>query len=163
MDMFDFAMKMEQDAEKLYRELAVKATTIGVKQIFTMLADDEQKHERALEILKRKNGGPGLDDDFIPEVKTVFEKLRDNIDDIDISKDQLNDYRIALEIEKKGYEFFKEKFENSESEDEKRLFKSIANQEMYHMRTVENLIEMLERPKWWVENAEFTPKDSDYL
>ena len=163
MDMFDFAIKMEQDAEKLYRGLAEKASTPGVKQIFTMLADDEQKHERAIEILKRKSGGHGLDDNFIPEVKTVFQNLKDHIDDINLSKDQLDDYRIALDIEKKGFEYFKEQFEKSESPEEKRLFKSIANQEMYHIKTVENLVEMLERPQWWVENAEFTPKDSDYL
>ncbi len=162
MNEFDFAIKMEQDAEKLYRDLAKKASTPGVKQIFTMLADDEAMHERALEILKRKNGGKDLNDNFIPEVTTVFEKMRDHINEIELSKDQLDDYRIALNIEKKGYAYYKEQFEKSDSPEAKHLFKSLANQEKYHIRTVENLVEMLERPKWWVENAEFTPRDSDY-
>lgn len=163
MDMFDFAIKMEQDAEQLYRDLAQKASTPGVRQIFTMLADDEETHEQAIEILKRKNGGHGLDDSFIPEVTTVFKDLRDHISDIDLSKEQLDDYRIALDIEKKGFAYYKEQFEKSDSPEAKRLFKSIANQELYHIKTVENLVDMLERPQWWVENAEFTPKDKDYL
>jgi rubrerythrin len=163
MDMFDFAIKMEQDAEQLYRDLAKKASTPGVKQIFNMLADDEKKHEQAIEILKAKSDGVGLDDTFIPEVTTVFENLRKHINDIDLSKEQLDDYRIALDIEKKGYAYFKEQFEKSKTTESKRFFKSIANQELYHIKTVENLIEMLERPKWWVENAEFTPSMDDYI
>ena len=163
MNVFDFAIKMEQDAEQLYRDLADKASTPGVKQIFTMLAEDEKKHERAIEILKRKNGGHDLDENFIPEVTTIFESLRSQINDIKLTADQLDDYRIALDIEKKGFAYFKEQFDKSDSEEAKHLFKCIANQELYHIKTVENLVDMLERPQWWVENAEFTPHDSDYV
>jgi rubrerythrin len=163
MNMFDFAIKMEQDAETLYRDLSEKATTPGVKQIFTMLAEDEKKHESALEILKRKNGGRDLDDNFITDVTTVFENMKNHINDIKLSKNQLDDYRIALDIEKKGFAYYKEQFEKSDSEESKHLFKCLSNQELYHIKTVENLVDMLERPQWWVENAEFTPKESDYI
>lgn len=34
-------------------------------------------------------------------------------------------------------------------------------QESYHLRTTQNLLDMVQRPDWWVENAEFNPQDSD--
>lgn len=163
MNMFDFALKMEHDAKVLYEKLAEEAPTSGVKQIFSMLAEDERKHEQAIEILKRKNDGQELDNSFVSDVKTVFEGMRDHFNDIDLSSNQLNDYRIALDIEKKGYAYYKEQFDKSDSEESKHLFKHLSNQELYHIKTVENLVDMLERPQWWVENAEFTPKESDYL
>lgn len=163
MDIFDFAIKMEQDAQQLYRDLAEKATTPGVRQIFTMLADDEATHEKAIEVLKRKNGSNKIDDSSIPEITTVFKDLKDHISEIALSKEQLDDYRIALEIEKKGFAYYKEQFEKSDTAEAKRLFKSIANQELYHIKTVENLVDMLEKPQWWVENAEFTPREGDYI
>ena len=163
MNMFDFAIKMEKDVEQLYSDLAAKAATEGVKKIFTMLAEDEKKHLQAIEILKRKNEGKQLDDAFIPEATLIFEEMRNNIEEIELSKDQLDDYKLALDIEKKGFAFFKEQFGKSDSKETKALFKCIANQELYHVKTIENLIDMLERPRWWVENAEFTPRDEDYI
>jgi len=163
MNMFDFAIKMERDAEILYRDLAGKAATPGVKQIFTMLAEDEKKHESALELLKKERGGADLDNNFISDVTTVFENMKNHISDIKLSINQLDDYRIALDIEKRGFAYYKEQFEKSDSDESKHLFKCLSEQELYHIKTVENLVEMLERPQWWVENAEFTPKESDYL
>lgn len=163
MNMYDFAAKMEQDAEQLYRDLASKATTTGVKQIFTMLADDEKKHEKAVEILRRKNGNHDLNENFLPEVTTVFEDIRKNIDNVELSTDQIEDYKLALEVEKKGYAFYKEQFGKADDEESKHLMKCLANQELYHIKTIENIIELLEQPQWWVENAEFTPKMSDYV
>lgn len=163
MNIYEFAKKMEQDAEQLYRDLASRATTVGVKAIFTMLADDEAKHGKAVEILKNKNASHDLDDSFLPQVTTVFEDMRQNMSDLELSTDQLQDYRTALEIEKKGFQFYKEQLGIPGNKDAMQLLKSLAKQEQYHIKTIENLIEMLERPLWWVENAEFTPKESDYL
>ncbi len=163
MNMYEFAEQMEHDAEQLYRDLASKATTVGVKTIFTMLADDEAKHGKVVEILKRKSGSENLDESFLPRVTTVFEEIRQNMDNIELSTDQLKDYRTALEIEKKGFQFYKDQLELPGDEEAMKLLKNLANQELYHIKTIENLIEMLERPHWWVENAEFTPKESDYL
>lgn len=163
MNMYEFAKEMEDDAEQLYRDLASKATTVGVKTIFTMLADDEALHGKVVEILKGKNGSKDLDESFLPRVTTVFEEIRQNMENIELSTDQLKDYKIALEIEKKGFQFYKDQLEQPGDEQAMKLLKSLANQELYHIKTIENLIEMLEKPLWWVENAEFTPKDSDYL
>lgn len=163
MNMYDFASIMEHDAEHLYRDLALKAPSSGVKEIFNMLADDEKKHERAVEILKNKYGAHDLDETFLPEVTTVFEDMRQHLDDIELSTDELDDYKLALKMEKRGFAYYKEQLGRMGDDESLHLLRCIANQELYHIKTLENLIDMLERPQWWIENAEFSPEDGGYL
>lgn len=46
MDIYAFAMQMEKDGEKYYRQLMAAAKTAGLQQIFAMLADEEVNHYR---------------------------------------------------------------------------------------------------------------------
>ena len=161
MDMFEFAIKMEKDSEGLYLELSDKISNPGIKKVFKMLADDEKKHKEAIEVLQKKSeADPGKGSAL--EIKTVFDEIKNNLDSSSISNDYISDYKFALEIEKKGIDFYREQFENAEDEKSKNLFNRLMKQEKYHYKTVENLIEMVNKPEWWVENAEFNPLGDDY-
>jgi len=159
MDIYDFSIQMEHDAETLYRSLASKTDKPGIKKIFGMLADDEVKHAKAVEVLKKKQS-PGQNKSSMTEVATVFASMKENVEEL--SPDLLVELRRALEIEKKGKEYYEEKFSELDTEEGQKLFKSLSRQEDYHYKTVENLIELIEKPQWWVEHAEFTPKGDDY-
>lgn len=159
MDIYEFSIQMEHDAESLYRSLAAKTEQAGIKKIFSMLADDEAKHAKAVEVLQRKKTQE-KNKSSISEVKTIFAKLKDNVGLP--SSEILVELRKALEIERKGREFYKEKFAEVDTEEGKKLFNSLSHQEDYHYHTVENLIELIEKPQWWVEHAEFTPMGDDY-
>jgi rubrerythrin len=52
MDVFAFAMKMEQDGKSYYLQLAAGTSISGLKTIFAMLAEDEQKHYDVIQTLK---------------------------------------------------------------------------------------------------------------
>ena len=45
----EYLLKVEKDGEEYYRDLAAKAPNKGFQRIFTMLADEEQKHYAAIE------------------------------------------------------------------------------------------------------------------
>ncbi|MDA3958886.1 ferritin family protein [Oceanispirochaeta sp.] len=161
MDIFEFSIQMEHDAEELYRTLASKTEQTGIKKIFTMLADDEVKHAHAVEVLQKKMDTSAVKGSM-KEVQTIFASLKKESVDGILSKDLLVELRRALEIEKKGKEFYEEQFSKFDTEAGRKLFKSLSRQEEYHYMTVNNLIELVEKPEWWVENAEFTPKGDDY-
>ena len=161
MDMFEFAIKMEKDAESLYLELSAKSKNPGIKKLLKMLADDEVKHRIAIETLQKKLG-PAEEKGIAKEIKTVFEEIKDDFKNVNLENDAVKDYKKALDIEKKGMDFYKEHFEKAEDDNSKMLFDRLMKQESYHYKTVENLIEMIEKPQWWVENAEFNPKGDDY-
>ena len=160
MDMFEFSIQMEKDAEALYRKMADEAPHEGIKNILSMLADDEVRHRVAIEQMQKKMDiapvkGVALD------IKTVFDEMRQDKNITKLSVDVVDDYRKALEIEKKGMEYYKEKFADVEDPATKKFFEMLMRQETYHYKTVENLLEMVEKPQWWVENAEFNPMDAD--
>jgi len=161
MDMFEFSIQMEKDAEALYRKMAEKAPVEGIKQVLLMLAEDEVKHRIAIEKLQKKLDvepakGVALD------IKTVFDGMKQDKSITDISVDAVEDYRKAVEIEKRGMAFYKEKFSETEDPTEKQLFELLMKQETYHYHTCENLLEMVQAPEQWVENAEFNPRNSDW-
>ena len=52
MNIFDFAMKMEQDGKAYYEKLAAETDIVGLKNIFTSLAVDEQKHYETIQAIK---------------------------------------------------------------------------------------------------------------
>ena len=54
MDIFDFAMQMEEDGKYFYIELAEKVADKGMKSIFEMLANDELKHYHNIKEMKEK-------------------------------------------------------------------------------------------------------------
>lgn len=160
MDMFEFSIQMEKDAESLYRKMAEEAPVEGVKKVLLMLAEDEVHHRIAIENLQKKRdttpaAGTALD------IKTVFDKMKEDKQLTNISVDTVEDYQKAVKIEKTGRQFYQDKFSEADDPDSKKLFELLMKQETYHLRTVENLLEMVQNPQWWVENAEFNPADSN--
>ncbi len=159
MDMFEFSIQMEKDAEALYRKMAEAAPVEGIKKVLLMLAEDEVRHRVAIENLQKKLKVEPAEGVAL-EIKTVFDEMKQDQGIMNISVDAVEDYRKAVEIEKRGMEFYKEKFAEADDPENKKLFEILMKQESYHHKTVENLLEFVRNPEWWVENAEFNPHDS---
>lgn len=161
MDMFEFSIQMEKDAEALYRKMAEASPVEGIKKVLLMLAEDEVRHRIAIENLQKKVKVEPAEGVAL-EIKTVFEEMKQDEGIMNISVDAVEDYQKAVDIEKRGMEFYKEKFAEADDPESKKLFEVLMRQETYHHRTVENLLEVVQRPEWWVENAEFNPQGSGY-
>ncbi len=156
MSIFDFAMQMELDGEKLYRELADKTTNTGLKKIFSSLADEEVVHYN---VFKNIKGHSSLDVEgttILEDSKNIFAQMKES-GDINISKDQGHKeaYQLALEMEKKAYLFFEEKAQETQVPAEEKLLKAIAREERRHHRLIEGIIDFISQPELWLENAEF--------
>ena len=151
---------MEKDAEALYRKMAENAPVEGIKKVLLMLAEDEVKHRVAIEQLQKKLDVPAQKGVAL-DIKTVFDDMKGDDNVTSISTDAVEDYKKAVEIERRGMAFYKEKFEEADDPVSKQLFEALMKQETYHLRTCENLLDMVQKPEWWVDNAEFNPQDSD--
>ena len=100
MNMYEFSIQMEKDAEALYRKMAEAAPNNGIKKVLLMLAEDEVKHRRAIEQLqKRTAADPG--EGTALDIKTVFDEMKRDKDITSISVDTVEDYQKALEDRKK--------------------------------------------------------------
>jgi len=141
--------------------MANQAPVEGIKKVLLMLAEDEVRHRVALENLQKKLDIGPLQGVAI-DIKTIFNEMRRDKNVTTISVDAVEDYRKAVEIEKRGMDFYKEKFAETDDPESKKLFEILMRQEMYHHKTVENLLDMVQKPDWWVESAEFNPHDSNF-
>ena len=158
MGIFDFAMKMEEDGARFYRDMAEKSEDAGVKHILTQLASDEDKH---YEIFRRmsERDSPGMDETTVlSDARSVFENL--SASDLKLDGEQVEIYRQAVEIEAQSAALYIEKAGEVEGE-QRELLLRIADEEKRHQHPLENMVEFLARPDQWIEDAEFN-KLEDY-
>eukprot|EP00667_Euglena_gracilis_P032340 EG_transcript_49403 len=92
----DYLLKVEKDGEDYYRELAARAPNPGFKYIFTMLADEEAKHYRAIEELQASGDLSLEKSTILGETRNTFEQLKaDPNAKITATKDQIDLYLEA--------------------------------------------------------------------
>lgn len=156
MSVFEFAMKMEQDGEKFYRDLAGKTQNEGLKQIFTNLADEEVKHYNLFKGMSERQDMGYESADILEGSKNLFAEMKAK-GNIDVSGDasQVDAYKQALGWEEKAFNFFTEKHNEATDPDEKKFLAMVAEEEKRHCRLMEAIIDFITQPESWVENAEF--------
>lgn len=73
MNIFEYALHMEEDGENYYRQLARQSKTEGLQNIFKMLADEEVKHAKVIEAMRQNIQETALEDSPILEnSKNIF-------------------------------------------------------------------------------------------
>ncbi len=157
MDIFDFAMKMEQDGKILYEGLAKRTSLAGLANIFSMLADDEQKHYETFRELKDLGGKTTMPDSKVLEsAKNIFEEIVIGKESLDSMKEDLDGYQLAMRIEADSVRFYENAASREEREDIKSLLLRIAEEEKKHYNIVENIYDFVLRPKYFLVWREFS-------
>ncbi len=162
MNIFDYALKTEQDGEAHYRELAEKSENVGIKKIFNLLADEEAKHYQTFLRMKNNQPVPAGDENIFSQVKNVFQQMQaeESYQDVE-GDDQVEVYRKIRETERKSQEFYLQQAEELSDPTHKELCLQIADEEARHALIMDNLIDFISRPTVWMENAEWRHMD-DY-
>jgi rubrerythrin len=156
MDVFDFAMKLEQDGEAYYRKLAAEANNSGLTTILTFLADEEVKHYNIFKKLKDGTSAELPENTLLADVKNIFQTLSEKNEgpfQFDASQPQF--YRKAQDLEKQTEMFYRDKAEDTDNEAEKALMTKIADEEKRHYFILEHIIDFVQHPQKWIEDAEW--------
>ncbi len=129
----EIAIMMETNAIKFYQEASGKTRNPVGKTMFLTILEDEKRHlEILLQIFK------GMDiavKDFSPmkNIKTIFETMKDEMmQKVEATTDELEAFKIAMEMERKGIEFYKKAASEAQSEKEKSLFEKLMKEEQQH-------------------------------
>lgn len=156
MSIFDFAIQMEEDGEKFYRELAEKSKNEGLKTIFNKLADDELEHYQVFQNIKDHTPLDVKNTTVLEDSKNIFAGMKpeESFDFGDVDE-QKKAYHTALEMEMKSFLFYEEKAEEADTPEAIKLLRAIAKEERRHYRLVEGLLEFISRPDQWIEDAEY--------
>lgn len=145
----EVAIRMETDAMKFYREASQKASHPAAKRMFEGFIKDEARHLRMLEdILKGLEIDPHVQG--LRDVRTIFSDLKDQMmQRITATTDEKEAIKIALEMEKRGYEYYKDALQKAEDPKEKKLFDVLVQEEEKHYQILQNTYDFLEDTGNW--------------
>ena len=158
MDIFTFAMQFEKDGESYYRELADKQSHAGIREICFMLAEAEAKHYHVIEQLSHNVKPKDFETPLLSNAKNVFRTMKVEKQDVSMTS-SLEMYEKALALEKDSLKFYLQQAEKETDSLLKEVFGLLANEEKQHAFLLEAIIEFVNRPQTWLENAEFNHLD----
>lgn len=153
MDLFEIAIKLEQDGAAFYLNLSKHAPNESFASLFKRLAEDEKKHESYFRALKEKSALISVDSSVMETARDVFKSF--DPERFEPEEDQIPLYREALAIEQRSIDLYKSQLNELEFEAEKEAIKNIIAEEERHYLVMEELLTLVTRPHRWVENAEF--------
>lgn len=155
MDTLQLALSLEIDLQKYYHEQAERNKENSLYVVFSMLAKEEENHAKILQSEADKLTLPVQTDNILVEARKLFKQLGDFKTDIKDLPSQLDSYRMALEMEQKSLNFYKNLQDNAPDEKSKITYEYLLKQEDIHCTIMEELVKITTRPEEWVESAEF--------
>jgi rubrerythrin len=139
MNALEIARKMETDAIKFYSEAARKTGYPAGKKMFETVVEDEKRH---LEIINQIIKGLDVTlEDVHPmkKIKTVFESMKDQMmERVKATTDELEAFKIAMQMEKEGMEFYRKLLSEATTEKEKNLLQQLIKEEQQHYEIFAN-------------------------
>ena len=133
MNALEMAKKMETDAIQFYTDAAGKTGYEAGKKMFLSITEDEKRHLVLISDLIKGMNITINDVSPMNKVKTVFESMKGTMmKKVAASKDELDAFKIAMEMEKEGAKFYQQSLESAKTEKEKALFKRLIEEEQQH-------------------------------
>lgn len=157
MNIFDYAMQMERDGEQFYRGLVDTSHDQGMARILAGLADDEARHYRIVAEMAKGVEPDMVETTVLTDAKNVFAQMQGK--SFELGGPQVDVYHQAQEIERQSRDFYREKAEQMTAPAAKAILLQIADEEQRHFVLLDHIIEFMDRPKTWLENAEFNHLD----
>jgi rubrerythrin len=157
MNIFDFAMKMEEDGKAYYEKLASQTSLPGLRTIFTRLAEDEQKHYEIFRELKTSGSAPAMQDTtIIADAKNIFAELPKEEKTLKGLEEDLAAYQHAMKIEADSFRFYENAAGKEKNPETKNLLLKIAGEEHKHFNVMENIYQFINAPSQYLAWREFS-------
>lgn len=139
MSAVEMAIKMETDAIAFYKEAAEKTSHPFGKKMFLSFVEDEKRH---LDMLKEIFQGLDIEirmADPSKNVRSIFETMKDQMmQRITATSDDMNAIKIAMNMEKEGFEYYQKAAREANNDKEKALFERLTYEEEQHYTIFEN-------------------------
>ncbi|RMF93276.1 MAG: hypothetical protein D6734_10500 [Candidatus Schekmanbacteria bacterium] len=159
------AYQTELDGYDFYQKSAKKCKNRLGKVIFDSLAKEEHGHitmiKQIWDSLEKDEKWPELpkpekDERVMPmEFDSIFKEAEKELDkNAAADADDIEAIKIAMDIESKGYDFYKKHEEEADNELEKEFYSRIAEQESNHYKILEETFEYLSNPSEWFSKKE---------
>jgi rubrerythrin len=156
MNVFDFAMQMEVDGKAHYEKLAMGASITGLRNIFIMLAADEQKHFDMIKAMKGGDYGAMIGSTALDEAKNVFQGFMNEKTLLGGLRKDLDGYRYAMKVEADSVKLYEDMAKKEDIDEIVQLLLKIAGEEKKHYNIMENLYDFVLAPQNFLAWGEFS-------
>jgi rubrerythrin len=156
MNVFDFAMRMEEENREHYEKLALAAGTKELKTIFTLLADSEREHHEHLTILKAGTDPVLAQSVALERVKDRIHELVSDLAPSDFMRSDDDGYRHAIKQEELSIGLYERLAAQEPNGTAAGLLRRIAEEERHHLETMENIYDFVESPHTYLAWGEFS-------
>ena len=144
------AALIEVNGYRFYKLLANRTESKEVKAIFKKLADDEKKHLKVIETMFFPEAGfteqvteeeLEIEDYLEREGRADLFTKKINVDDLVASIDtQKKALMLALDTERHSVQFFQHLSTKSSTEEGRRIYTELAEEEMSHVSQIEAML-----------------------
>ncbi len=157
MDPLELAKGIELEGKAYYEKLGAESPFKALAGIFAVLASEEQKHFDLFNEWQQKKKAPGAPQPGTAsaEAKRIFAGLAEQFVLPQAVYDYAQAYGKALELETKSISLYSDMLSKASSKDDKKALQFLIVEEQKHEHLVEHLLEFVNEPKEFLENAEF--------
>lgn len=138
-EIIDFAIEKEKEAAEFYMQVCGQEQFSGKKQMLEEFAAEERKHQALLEDLKAGKLGEQLEDYRFEWITDI--KRSDYVHDVEyqpgMGYDEL--LMLAMKREEKALALYNEMLSRADSDEAKKVFKMLCQEEAKHKLTLETL------------------------
>jgi rubrerythrin len=150
MDACEIAIRMQTDAIKFYTEAAEKTRNPVGKKMFMTIVEDEKRHLETLSQIFKGLSISCKDVSPMQNIKTVFESMKNEmLNRVEATMDELEAFKIAMQMEKEGVEFYKKAALEAQTEEERSLFERLVKEEQDHYNIFANTYFFLSNTGSW--------------
>ena len=154
-NVYEFAVEFEREHKDFYEEMIESTNNDTLKHVFKKLVEQEKKHEKIVKQLQNEEKVEHVESSILPNAKEAFEKIASNLPSSVLPDDQVELYKKAKEMEERTYHFYKEKAEQADLEQVKKVFEKLAKEEKKHENIMNNLVDFVNKPNTWLDDAEW--------
>lgn len=156
MNVYDFALRMEEEHQSYYEKLAEEARTKELKNIFTLLSESEREHHEHLTLLKAGSDPDQVQAVTLDRVKDRIHELVEDIAAADILKSDSDGYLHAIKQEETSIELYEKLAGQEPNKAAAEVLRRIADEERHHLEVMENIYDFYESPRTYLAWGEFS-------
>jgi rubrerythrin len=138
-DIINYAIEREKEAEEFYRKISEEETMSGVKELLDEFAQEEVKHQRVLKEFLHKGAVKSLEKYKLKWIVDI--KRSDYVPDMVYRKGMnYNELlMLAMKREEKALALYNKLLDEADSEEAKKLFKVLCQEEAKHKLKFETM------------------------
>jgi len=156
MNVFDFAMEIERSGRNFYRSVARKTSLEGVRSIFSMMAEDEQKLLERFRAMKGKVAFTTMQDSAVLEATSgVLQGILIEHEALHVSSD-IEAYHYVMGIEAAICRLYEDAARREGNAEVRGLLRRIAAEERRELESLQQLFDFVNAPNQFLAWGEFS-------